>query len=160
MDERYVEILRYICSLKFKPSSIGMKRIAILLSVALMVIFCTIGAQAKKPSGPESGDAKIEFAEKTFDFGVIKEKKGPVTHEFEFTNTGDGNLLILKASAECGCTRPEYSDKPIAPGKSGKIKVTYNPVGRPGGFDKVVTVTCNGQPRKVRLKIRGTVASE
>ena len=137
-----------------------MKRIAIILTVAVMTVVCAIGAQAKKPKGAGGGDAKIEFAEKTFDFGVIKEKRGPVTHEFTFTNNGDGNLLILKAAAECGCTRPEYSDKPIAPGKSGKIKVTYNPLGRPGGFDKVVTVTTNGQPRKVRLKIRGTVVSD
>ena len=113
-----------------------------------------------KPKGKGDGVAKAVFAQKTFDFGVIKEKGGPVTHEFEFTNEGDGNLLILKASAECGCTRPEYPEKPIAPGKKGKLKVTYNPLGRPGGFDKVVTVTMNGEPRKVRLKIRGTVVAE
>ena len=44
------------------------------------------------------------------------------------------------------------------PGKGGVIKVSYNPLGRPGGFTKVVTVKCNGNPSKVRLKIRGTVS--
>lgn len=126
--------------------------------VAVVAMACGLTLQAKKPTA--DGVAKAEFAQKTFDFGVIKEKNGPVSHEFVFTNTGDGNLLILKATAECGCTRPEYPEKPVAPGKTGKLKVTYNPLGRPGGFDKVVTVTTNGMPRKVRLKIRGTVVAD
>ena len=90
-------------------------------------------------------------------FDYLSKKGGPVSHEFEFTNIGNGNLVITDASAECGCTRPEYSDKPIAPGKKGKIKVTFNPIGRPGAFTKQVTIRTNGDPRKVRLKIRGTV---
>ena len=126
--------------------------------VALMALIGTVAADAKKKKGADdAGTARIEFASKSFDFGVIKESDGPVTHEFEFVNRGDGNLLILKATAECGCTRPSFPEKPVAPGKTGKIKVTYNPAGRPGGFDKVVTVTTNGSPRKVRIKVRGTV---
>lgn len=137
----------------------NMKKFGFLLVMAILAVGVFAGAwAADKGADPlKDGMAKISFTEKTFDFGVVKENGGPVTHEFEFTNTGDGNLLILKATAECGCTKPTYSEKPIAPGKKGKIKVTYNPAGRPGGFDKVVTVTTNGQPRKARIKIRGTV---
>lgn len=138
-----------------------MKRLYIMIFTVLVATVCAVGTLAKNDkSALEAGTAKIQFDNKTFDFGVIKEKGGPVTHEFEFTNTGDGNLLILKATAECGCTRPEFPEKPVAPGKKGKLKVTYNPAGRPGGFDKVVTVTTNGQPRKIRLKIRGTVVTD
>lgn len=108
-----------------------------------MLLGC-VQASAKKTSGKVSGEAKIEFAEKTFDFGKIAENGGDVSHDFEFVNTGDGNLVIFKATAECGCTRPSFPSKAIAPGKSGKIKVTYRPAGRPYGFEKVVTVTSNG----------------
>lgn len=135
-----------------------MKRFSIVVLVAVVALVCGLGAQAKKKTA--NGEAQIVFTEKTFDFGVIKENNGAVSHEFEFTNTGDGNLLILKATAECGCTRPTFPEKPVAPGKKGKLKVTYNPSGRPGGFDKVVTVTTNGSPRKVRLKVRGTVVKD
>ena len=139
-----------------------MKRFAILLIVAALGALGFAGATAKNKKGSSASDgvASIQFATKTFDFGVIREKGGPVSHEFEFVNKGDGNLLILKATAECGCTRPSYPEKPVPPGKSGKLKVTYNPAGRPGGFDKVVTVTTNGNPRKVRIKIRGTVKAD
>ena len=47
--------------------------------------------------------------------------------------------------------------QPIAPVKSCVVKVTYNPIGRPGAFEKVVTVKTNGKPGKVYLKVKGTV---
>lgn len=112
-------------------------------------------ADAKKKSA--DGTPSIKFEEQVWDFGVIKNDR-PASHDFEFTNVGDGNLVIVDATAECGCTKPEYSEKPVVPGKKGKVKVTYNPVGRPGSFEKTVTLKTNGDPRKVRLKIRGTVA--
>lgn len=121
-----------------------------LLAVAFIMAFVAFAAEA-------SEKARMKFAETVHDFGMVKENGGPVSCEFVFTNTGKGNLIIYEAKAECGCTRPEFPKEPVAPGKRGKIKVTYNPLGRPGGFDKVVTVRTNGSPSKVRVKIRGTV---
>lgn len=133
-----------------------MKNLILKISMILIAAVLCVGVvDAKKK--PSNGVGKINFAEKVFDFGKIKEKGGLVSHEFTFTNDGDGNLVILKATAECGCTRPSYSDAPVAPGKTGKLKVSYNPLGRPGSFEKVVTVTSSGNPSKVRLKIRGVV---
>lgn len=106
-------------------------------------------------SGKERG--KMVFAKTSHDFGIVKENGGPVACEFTFTNEGDGNLVIYNAMAECGCTRPDFPKAPIAPGKSGVIKVTYNPLGRPGAFDKVVTIRTNGSPGKLRVKIKGSV---
>ncbi len=131
-----------------------MKAIKLLLAVLVLALAFNL-AEAKKKN--EGGNALISFETQTYNFGTIKENSGPVSCEFEVINTGNGNLVILDATAECGCTRPEYPKNPIAPGKKGKIKVTYNPLGRPGAFDKVVTVKTNGKPRKVRLKITGIV---
>lgn len=104
------------------------------------------------------GEPVITFAENSHDFGTIAEEGGNVTHEFTFTNTGDEPLLIVNATASCGCTRPVYPKKPIAPGKSDKIKVTYAPKGRPGEFSKSVTVKTNAKKQKaVKLKIKGVV---
>lgn len=118
-----------------------------------MALFVATFAFAKGKEGKSSA----KFKEVVWDFGTIKNDR-PASHDFEFVNDGTANLVILNATAECGCTRPEYPDKPIAPGKKGKVKVTYNPVGRPGSFEKTVTVKTNGDPKKIRLKIRGTVA--
>lgn len=101
--------------------------------------------------------AEATFETKSHDFGTIQEAKGPVSCTFEFTNTGDKPLLIIDAVASCGCTRPEYPSKPIKPGKTGKIKVTFSPIGRPGAFKKTVKVKTNGKERTTTLRIEGTV---
>lgn len=128
-----------------------MKRI-IILSFALM-LFCG-AAWAKKEA---SGSPSIKFNETVWDFGTIKQDR-PATHSFEFVNDGTGNLVILEATAECGCTKPEWPQKPIAPGKKGKVTVTFNPLTARGSFEKTVVVRTNGTPKKVRLKIRGVIA--
>lgn len=123
----------------------------------ILLIYLLLGAFSL--SAEESkGEPAIEFSEMMFDFGTIREDGGPVSHEFEFQNTGDGPLLILSASASCGCTRPEYPTRPVTSGKKDKIKVTYNPNGRPGEFSKSITVRTNAKgknQKKVTLKIRG-----
>lgn len=125
----------------------------------IILIFATVFALAALSAGAfaQGGKASIKFDKKVHDFGTVKEDGGSVTCVFDFTNEGDGNLIIFDATADCGCTKPTFSKAPIAPGKKGKITVSYNPFARPGGFDKTVTVKCNGKPSKVKLKIRGTV---
>ena len=131
-----------------------MNKMSFILSMFLLFSFFQVDFQAE---AQEKGKPSIKFKETLFDFGMIQENGGPVSHEFHFENIGSGNLVIHSAKAECGCTKPEFPKEGIAPGKKGVIKVTYNPAGRPGGFTKVVTIRCNGTPGKVILKIRGTV---
>lgn len=130
------------------------KRILLFLVLALS---CFSLGNIMTAEAKEKAKASIKFEVKSFDFGMISEKGGPVTHEFGFVNSGDANLVIYDAKAECGCTTPVYPKEAIAPGKTGKIKVTFNPAGRPGAFTKTVTVKTNGSPSKVSLKISGTV---
>ncbi len=101
--------------------------------------------------------AEATFTKLSHDFGTIQEAKGPVSCVFEFTNTGDKPLIIIDATASCGCTRPEFTTKPVKPGKKGKIKVTFSPIGRPGAFKKTVKVKTNCRERNITLHIHGTV---
>ena len=53
---------------------------------------------------------------------------------------------------------PAYTKEPVAPGKTGQIKVTYNGKGKfPGHFKKSITVRTNGKPEMTRLYIEGTM---
>jgi hypothetical protein len=103
--------------------------------------------------------AEMEFAEvdNLHDFGTIPE--GPdVTHEFRFRNSGNAPLIISNANANCGCTSPIFPKEPIAPGKTGKISVTYHTAGHPGNFEKFVFVTSNaGGQSQITLRIKGIV---
>jgi hypothetical protein len=76
--------------------------------------------------------------------------------EFAFTNPGKKPLIIEDATAECGCTKPEYPQKPIMPGKTGIIKVTYDAKEK-GVFTKKVTVKLVNEPESKILTISGEV---
>lgn len=118
----------------------------------LSLIICLVASLAVTAAD----NAQATFKTRFHDFGVIKEDGGPVSCTFEFTNTGNKPLIIVEATASCGCTRPEYTTKPIKPGKKGKIKVTYSPLGRPGAFRKTVKVKTNGSEPRTTLIIEGT----
>ena len=105
-------------------------------------------------------DAKISFAQTTHDFGTIQEKDGDVTFKFSYTNAGDTPLLVTRATASCGCTTPDYQKKPLRPGESAEIVVTYHAKGRPGPFDKSIYVYTNDpKHEKTLLTITGNVIS-
>lgn len=92
-----------------------------------------------------------------YDFGVFEEDSGTVYCEFMMVNESSEPIAIVSARANCGCTRPEFSHSPVAPGDTLKIRVGYNPAGRPGRFTKKVFVDCSGAPSRSTLTISGTV---
>ncbi len=98
----------------------------------------------------------IEFKETEFNFGNIKQGE-VVEHTFEFTNTGKSPLIIESTSAPCGCTVPEHTEAPIAPGSTGKVKVRFNSAGKMGQQSPVVTVRANTEPNITQVHMRGTV---
>ncbi len=102
----------------------------------------------------------ITFKEATYDFGSFLENDGKVTHDFIFVNTGDQPLVLSNVRSTCGCTVPQYTKEPIAPGDSGAIKVTYNPQGRPGKFNKPIYVNTNVSTERITLRIKGVVIRE
>jgi hypothetical protein len=104
--------------------------------------------------------ATITFEATTYNFGDLYEADGDATCSFKFTNTGTAPLLIVRASASCGCTSPEYPKQPIRPGESGTISVTYHAKGRPGAFQKSIYVYDNTSPNHATtLIITGYVKS-
>lgn len=110
-------------------------------------------AKNSLPNLPLSG---IDFPNQFHDFGIIPDNKKGYT-AFTFTNTGKEPLLILGAEGSCGCTVPTWPKEPIAPGKSGKIEVAFDPAGKLGEHSKVVSITSNTQPTTTILTIKATI---
>ena len=92
--------------------------------------------------------------ETAHEFGKIPQGR-PVTHTFEIVNTGGEALLLENVQASCGCTTPEWSREPIAPGATAPIKVGYNAYAE-GHFNKTVTIFYNNGHTKA-LTITGEV---
>lgn len=121
-----------------------MKRILLIAA-----IFCSVAAVAQQ--------AVLTVNKTTHDFGKINEADGRVTTVFEVKNEGMVPLILSNVRASCGCTTPKWTKEPIAPGQTGQITVTYNPNGRPGRFQKTVTITSNATEATTRLYIKGEV---
>ncbi len=166
-----------------------MKNSSILLAVSLLIASCNrdkapeAGTQGMNAAAAAAdGDAKanptidnpnvasdteapnpnapvMTFAENQFDFGDIK-PGSKVQHTFNFTNTGKTPLLIADATASCGCTTPNWTKEPVAPGAKGTLDVQFDSHGKHGLISKQVSVRANTQPNITVIYIKGNVLSE
>lgn len=99
--------------------------------------------------------AKINV--QTYDLGKVKQNV-PATATFVVTNIGKEDLIIAQANPTCGCTISDYTKSPIAPGKTGTIKATYNAANL-GHIDKTLTVKFDGADDIKFIKLSGEVLS-
>jgi hypothetical protein len=113
-------------------------------------------------SGENNSGVKVpvfSFQKEIYNFGIITEGD-KVSYSFSFVNTGNADLIISDASASCGCTVPEFSKTPVAPGKSGTINVIFNSTGKDGYQRKEVFVRANTIPNTKKLILTGTVVKK
>lgn len=127
------------------------KYIFFTLFTCLIVSSCKSKSTEKK----DAEYAKIEFREITYDYGEISYASDGKC-EFEFVNSSNIPLLINTVKTSCGCTNPEWPQKPIQPGEKGHVGVSYNTTNT-GPFKKTVTVYSNAENSPVTLFIRGNV---
>ena len=108
-----------------------------------------------------TGGPVMTFDKVVHDFGTINEGD-KVTTVFNFTNTGNEDLIIVDARGSCGCTVPQYpKNTAIAPGATGEITVSFDSSNKPGNQQKSVTLSANtasgpigGHARARKLRTR------
>lgn len=110
----------------------------------------SLSTSSKKSTA--SNTPKIKFDKLILDLGTIKED-AVLEKSFEFTNVGNRDLVIINAKGSCGCTIPTPPMKPIAPGGKGKILVKYTAKNKVGPQKPIITVTTNGNPSIIKLKM-------
>ncbi len=121
-------------------------RTVLTFALVLFVSFASFG-QDDKP--------EFKFVEETIDYGKINQGADG-KRVFEFTNVGKSPLIITSIKASCGCTVPKKPEKPIMPGETGKIEVSYD-TKRTGGFSKAITIFSNAKTPRKMIKIKGYV---
>ena len=119
----------------------------------VMMFFASLVIQAQdKPAIPQDS---IVFASSTHDYGtIVQSSDGSCI--FAFTNKGKTPIVLNDVKASCGCTVPEWTRTPVAPGEKGSIKVTYN-TNNIGTFTKSITVNSNAINSPLVLIIKGNV---
>ena len=97
----------------------------------------------------------IKFNQTSYNYGKIKMgiHKSVI---FSYTNETAKPAVIEFATAECGCTQPEYNQSPVLKGQKGTLKVTYTAPNE-GLFKKRVTVKFAGEKAVTELVIEGEV---
>ncbi|MFY7964752.1 MAG: DUF1573 domain-containing protein [Chitinophagaceae bacterium] len=135
-----------------------MKKVIVILfafcAFATNVIAQNVATPASVPASKPTSSV-VSFDKLKHSFGKIKQNN-PQSISFTLKNNGTKPLIIEQATAQCGCTTPEYSKAPILKGKSSSIKVTYN-AATPGPFTKTVTVKFLNVPEPSILTIEGEV---
>lgn len=101
----------------------------------------------------------LQFQELIHDFGYVDQDGGAVTYSFQFANVTNRPVKILSVQASCGCTTPDWTKDPIEPGSSGFVQASYDPKGRPGYFNKSLTVATDAEANPVILQIKGQVSA-
>ncbi|MCC2545809.1 DUF1573 domain-containing protein [Hymenobacter sp. BT175] len=114
---------------------------------------------AAETEAPNPNAPVMTFAETTHNFGDIK-AGDVVKHTFTFTNTGKSPLLIENAQASCGCTTPNWTKEPVAPGKTGTIDVQFDSHGKTGLQNKQIAIRANTQPSITQIEIRTNILGD
>ena len=129
-----------------------------LLFILALVTGFSVAAQAQPTSSApdDKNGPVITFAVESYSFDSIKQGD-VVVREFKFTNTGKSPLIISEVIVGCGCTVTEFSKEPIAPGKTGTVKVEFHSANKMGPQDKTATVKSNSTGGDVILHLKGTV---
>jgi hypothetical protein len=129
---------------------IDMKKI----QLVIILLLISIPGFTQYKIGP-----KIQWEDENWIWGKIIMEQGVVGHMYKFVNVGDEPVKIAEVSPSCGCTVAEWSTQSILPGKSGFVKVKFDPKGKLGPNSKYVTVKTNSNPAVFTLTMKGEVVS-
>ena len=102
--------------------------------------------------------AQVRFDRTTYDLGNCPEDTVRLPQcEFTFTNLSKRAVSIAEVKTSCGCLKASFDRRPVQPGKTGRLVLTFDPQGHPGNFLRKVTVYFSQQPPPCILQIKGNV---
>ena len=125
----------------------------------LLVLLSNFGcgdANSAKKDTPKNNFAEIKFENEKIDVGIIDGKTN-ANQDFKFKNTGGIPLVITEAKGNCHCVQGKWPDKPIEPGDSSVISVSFDPVGVSGLFIRTIMIHSNATRPAVELTLSGEI---
>ena len=125
-----------------------------ILLVLLSGFSCGESGSASKKEIPQN--AEIKFQNERIDIGVI-DGKSNANVDFKFSNAGNIPLTIIEARGNCHCVQAKAPEKPIEPGDSSVISISFDPAGVSTSFQRTVMVRSNATRDSVELYITGEV---
>lgn len=106
-----------------------MKKIIVTLLILALPVLAACQTEGTNVTSdvPSITGELFQFEETEYNFGVIKQSGGIVSHDFRFTYTGEEPITINSTPGSCACTAAEISQDEFQPGESGVLTVYFDP---------------------------------
>jgi len=112
-----------------------------------------IGLAASMAANGE-GTPELELETNEFHFGALDIGKTG-SHDFIFTNVGDGEMRLTPGPTSCTCTSTLFKGETLPPGASERITVEWKAKEHPGEFTQTATIYTN-DPQNARVVLNVT----
>lgn len=102
--------------------------------------------QLQKVQRDTANYTTIQWLDSVVNFGSVNFGE-QVKVTFRFKNTGNKPLILSNVVAGCGCTVPDFTKSPVAPGEQGVVTGAFDSnKSHPGNVRKNIRVTANTKP--------------
>ncbi len=143
-----------------------MKKYILVLLVCSAIVSCDVRRKDKIADDAETqkilalkDSTTVQIIDTAYNFKSVTDGE-KVIYSYRFKNTGTKPLVIVEATASCGCTVPQKPERPILPGETGFIKVVFDSKGRVGEAHKTISVISNAKPEFPPLILTGNVVAK
>ena len=114
-----------------------------------------------RAAGTLGGQPSLKFLKKSVDLGPTDPKGAPVAESVAFVNAGDEPLVVLKVAKSCECVQAKFSKRPVMPGDTAVLIVTFNPRGQQSGdYLRALKVYANTPEKMHILTVQGSVGTK
>lgn len=103
-----------------------------------------------------TAQARIKFKETKKSFGFVK-KGELVKVEYIFINSGDQDLQIYEAKAECSCTTVDFPKYAVKPNQSDTVRVYFDTKSVYDRQDRIVQLISNAKNASQNIRFKGVV---
>lgn len=115
-----------------------------------IIVFLTTGSMVAQ------NQVTVSYTDAECNFGLFPSSNPIKQADIIITCQGDGTLQIESVMTACSCTTVEYKKRPINPGCTDTISITYNGTDRwPGEFSRSLLIKSNAINSPTRVVLKG-----
>lgn len=118
------------------------------LIVGILLLFSPFLSQAQGVFDSKSKEIELK---------TWKADETPTTVTFGFKNTGTQPIIISRVAPVTTLVKATWNEQPVAPGKTGTIKISFPTTQISTNFNYTLTVYSNASSAREQLRIRGNI---
>lgn len=125
-----------------------------LKNIIILALFVLLAPLSKAQDVKKTS---LRFASDTINLGTIAEDGGVVTSYIDAINIGETPIYICDIITTCGCTKADYPREAIAQNENARVAISFDPMNRPGRFERKVMIVASDSNEHITLNITGYV---